>query len=117
MQALGDAIEGEADFEVFLGDRQVPELVLEDDRHFLRVARLETRRHPHAFGAGVESDEEMMLAREPLGGGFGEHRANHAAQRVLGQEVITDIVDRHGFVSQADDAPGWLHDSAATPSR
>ena len=39
----------------------------------------------------------MMLARQALLGGVGEHLAHHAAQRVLGQDVVADVIDGHGF--------------------
>ena len=84
MQPFRDAVEGEPDLEIVLGDLEVPELVLEDDRHLLRIARLEAGRYLHALGAGIEGDEEVVLAGKPLGGGFGEHRADDTPQGVLG---------------------------------
>ena len=39
----------------------------------------------------------MMLARQAVLGGVGEHLAHHAAQRVLGQDVVADVVGGHGF--------------------
>ena len=43
-QPLRNAVERQADLEGVLGDRQVPELVLEDDRHLLRILRAQPRR-------------------------------------------------------------------------
>jgi hypothetical protein len=34
----------------------------------------------------------MVLARQALFGGISHHAAHHAAERVLGQDVVTDIV-------------------------
>ncbi len=39
----------------------------------------------------------MMLARQPALGGVGQHLAHQAAQRVLGQEVVADMVGCHLF--------------------
>ena len=38
----------------------------------------------------------MMLAGQAVLGGVGQHVAHHAAQRVLGQEVVADVIDGHG---------------------
>ena len=47
---------------------------------------------------GVEGDVEMMVARQALFlGGVGEHVAHHAAQRLLGQKIVADMVG-HGRV-------------------
>ena len=41
----------------------------------------------------------MMLARQArCVATSDEHLAHHAAQRVLGQDVVADVVDGHGFV-------------------
>ena len=76
--------------------RQVPELVLEDDRHLFRILRQQPRRQLHALGLRHEGDEEMMLARQAMLGGIGQHLAQHAAQRVAGQHVVADMIGRHG---------------------
>ena len=39
----------------------------------------------------------MMLAGQALVlGGVGQHVADHAAQRLLGQDVVADVIDGHG---------------------
>ena len=43
-EAFGDAAEGEADLKALLGDHKVPELVLQDDGHFLGILRAHARR-------------------------------------------------------------------------
>ena len=40
--------EGEADLERVLVDREIPELVLEDDRHLVRIFLPQTLRNPDA---------------------------------------------------------------------
>ena len=50
-QPLGDAAERQADLEAILGHHQVPELVLQDDRHLFRILRQQPRRQLHAVGA------------------------------------------------------------------
>ena len=61
-QPLRHAAERQADLEGLVGHLEIPELVLQDDGHFLRVLRAQRGRQPHALGGGVEGDEEMMLA-------------------------------------------------------
>ena len=78
-------------------DDQVPELVLQHDRHFLGILRAACAADSsHALGAGVERDVEMMLARQAVLGGVLEHRVHDAAQRLLGQDVVADVIDGHG---------------------
>src|SRR5258705_13662597 len=38
----------------------------------------------------------MVLARKAIPGGIFKYRAHHAAQGLLGQDVISDVVDGHG---------------------
>ena len=75
---------------------KIPELMLQDDRHLLRVLRVHPRRQLHARGIGGEGDLEMMVARQALLGDVGEHGAHDAAQRGLRQDVVADMIDRHG---------------------
>ena len=54
------------------------------------------RRELHAGRARVERDVEMMLARQAAGlGHVGEHAAHHRTQRLLGQQIVADVIDRH----------------------
>ena len=71
-QPLGHAREGEADLEGVLGDAEVPELVLEDDGHVLRVLLAKRLLHAHARGLGAERDVEMVLAHQPVPGRVGQ---------------------------------------------
>ena len=75
--------------------RQIPELVLQHDGHFFRILLAHARGELHAGRAGVERDIEMMLARQPGFRRIGEHAAHHRAQRLLGQQIVADVVDRH----------------------
>jgi len=70
-QPLGDAAERQTDLETILCHHQVPELMLQDDRHLFRILRQKPRRQLHAVGGGQEGDEEMMLARQAVFGGVG----------------------------------------------
>ncbi|GAA0029023.1 hypothetical protein BROWWM01_31550 [Bradyrhizobium ottawaense] len=38
----------------------------------------------------------MVLARQALGRGIGQHLPQHAAQRVAGQHIVSDMIGRHG---------------------
>ena len=42
----------------------------------------------------------MMVAGQALLGGVGQHVAHHAAQRVLGENVVADVIDGHGANSR-----------------
>ena len=76
--------------------REIPELVLQHDGHFFRVLLAHARGELHAGRARVERDVEMMLARQRAGlGHIGQHAAHHRAQRLLGQEIVADVVDGH----------------------
>src|SRR5215472_15868837 len=61
-EPLWNAAERQADLEAILRHHQIPELVLQDDGHLLRVLREQPRRQLYALGLGEEGDEEMMLA-------------------------------------------------------
>jgi hypothetical protein len=69
---------------------QIPELVLEHDRHFLRMFLAQAAGDLHAVAARVEGNEEMMIAGQPAGRDVGEHLFDDAAQRVLGEQVVPD---------------------------
>ena len=83
---------------------EIPELVLQDDGHLLGILRAQPVRHAHAVGVGVEGDVEMMVAGQALLGRFGEHAAHHAAQRLLGQEIVADLVG-HGPSGNRQERP------------
>jgi hypothetical protein len=38
-----------------------------------------------------------MVAGQPFFGGIGKHFANHAAQRLLCQQIVADVIDGHGI--------------------
>src|SRR5262249_16713434 len=94
-EALGYSIERQPDLELLLGDDQIPELVLQNDRHLLRILLAQARRYPHAGRARVERDVEMVLAREPILGRVAQHALHDAAQRLVGQEIVADMVGGH----------------------
>src|SRR5262249_49931441 len=97
---FGHVGERKADFEMSLGDLQVPELVLDDDGHLLRILGLEVLGDADTRGAGQEGDEEMMIAWEPAGRcDLCQNLANDPAQRVLCQNVVADVVLPHAFLS------------------
>ena len=94
-ELFGDAAEGKPDLEALLVYAQVPKLMLQDDGHLFRILRPQPVGNPHALGMGVEGDVKMMVARQAFLGGVGEHAAHHAAQRLLGQKIVADLVG-HG---------------------
>jgi hypothetical protein len=96
VKPLGDPVERQADFEVRLGDHQIPELVLQHDGHLFGILLVQPLGDAHARRAGVERDVEMMLARQHAGfGDVNQHPAHDGAQRLLGQQIIADVVDGH----------------------
>jgi hypothetical protein len=72
----------------FLVHPQVPELVLQDDGHLLRILRAQPRRDDHAGVVGPEGDIEMMLAGQAVDRGMGDRPRNHLAERLLGPFVV-----------------------------
>ena len=95
-----NSAERQADLELVVADFQIPELVLEDDGHLLRILPEQPLGNAHAIGLGGEGDVEMVLARQALFDGVDEHAAHYAAQRLLGQEIVADLVghaDIRGF--------------------
>ena len=91
----GHAAERQADLERIVADREIPELVLQHDGHRLRILRPHPLGQPHARRHGVECDLEMVLARQAVLGGIRQHGAHDAAQRRLGENVVTDVVYGH----------------------
>src|SRR5712671_7341170 len=69
--------------------------MLKNDRHLLRILRQQPRRKLHALGGRQEGDEEMVLAREPVLGGIGQYAAQHPAQRLARQHVVSDMIGGH----------------------
>ena len=94
-QSFGLAGEVEVHFERVLGDHQVPELMLQDDRHLVGKAALDRGRNDDPRRVGLERDVEVMVADEAGARSVGEHLAHHGAQRVLHQEVVANEVGRH----------------------
>jgi hypothetical protein len=53
-EAFRNAAERKADLESFLVDFQIPELVLQDNRHFVGILGAQAIRQANAVGAGIE---------------------------------------------------------------
>jgi hypothetical protein len=97
---LGDAAEVQRDREAVLHHRQVLEPLLQDDRHVLRVALLQRRRHVHARMRRVEVDEKMVLSRQPFAGDLSQNVRHHLAERLVHQHAVIDRL-RHMPVRSA----------------
>src|SRR6185437_6037430 len=91
-ELLRHAAERKADRETGFVDLEIPELVLQDDGHLLGVLRLDPVGQAHALGAGVERDVEVVLAGQTLLRRVGQHVAHDAAQRLLGEKIVADVV-------------------------
>ena len=73
---------------IFL-DLQIPEAVLQHDRHFIGKFGDQMRRNIDADGLRLEGDIEMMLARQAvITDDLAEHAADHGAQRILHDFII-----------------------------
>ena len=94
--AFGYAAERQAHFEGLLGHREVPELMLQDDGHVLRILRPHAFGKPHAGRRGAEGDLEMMLAGKAILGDVGKHRAHDAAQGRLREDIVANVIEGHG---------------------
>ncbi len=101
-QHLRVALKRKPDFESLLGDAEIPELMLEDDGHFVREFLAQLGREPHARRIGAEGDDEMVVAGQAVARRLGQHLAENGAQGVLHQEIVTDEISRHSNVP----APG-----------
>src|SRR6478735_852301 len=84
-QPLWNAAERQSDLEAIFRNLEVPELVLQDDCHLLRILREQPRRQLDALGPGQKGDEEMVFARQAMRGGVGQYPPQHATQRVARQ--------------------------------
>src|SRR5690606_25694275 len=64
-QPLRDAVECQLHLEANIADDELPEAMLEHDRHFFGVFALEAFRDHDARMAGVEGNIEVMVAGKP----------------------------------------------------
>ena len=69
----------------------------EVNKDLLRILRPHALRELHAFRPGIERHVEMVLPGQAVPRSILQHGAHHAAQRVLGQDIVTDVVDGHGW--------------------
>ena len=94
-RVLTDAAERQSDLETIRRHREIPELVLQDDGHFLRILRKQSGRYLYALRPGEERDVEMMVPWQAVFGGVRQHLPQHAAQRVAREDVISDVICGH----------------------
>ena len=89
---------GQPDFEIGVGNLQIPELMLDDDGHLLRIAFLQIAGYADAGSVGEKGDVEVVIARQGAGGGdFAQDFANDASQGVLRQNVVSYLVPHRPF--------------------
>src|SRR5690606_37848470 len=87
--------EGQADLKRRIGDGQIPELMLKDDRHLLRITLAQARGYSYPRGPGGEGDVEMMVAGKTGASRLDQNLAHDAAQRLLDEHVVADEVFGH----------------------
>src|SRR3546814_2734369 len=98
VQALPHVVEAQGHGERRLVQFQVPELVLDDDGHFVRILRAQMLRQPHVRMIGAECDVEMMVARQAMPADLDQRLAQHAAQRALDHSDVSQQIS-HEFGS------------------
>ena len=94
-EPLRHAREGQPDLEAALGHGKIPVLMLQDDRHVLRVFLAQTVRHSYPGEVGAERDVEVMVAGKAVLRRVAEDLAHDPFERVLHQEVVADQVFGH----------------------
>ena len=99
MQFFRHVGEGEPNIKGVLVDLEIPELVLQHDRHLLGILFAHPVGHLNARRIRDESNEEVMVARQARLGDFRQYFADHATQRILHENVIADHVFGHRFAS------------------
>ncbi len=87
-----DLVEREANAEAVILNLQVPELVLQDNGHFVRKTLTQALWNVHAGGTGFERDIEVVHARKHASTGcnLAQHTANNRAQGLLHDFVVGD---------------------------
>jgi hypothetical protein len=82
-------IERQADLEAVVQHAQIPEPVLDDDRHLVGKALRQVARNLDPRSRGLEGDVEVMTARQPAALlDDRQHAADHRAQRFLDDFVV-----------------------------
>ena len=87
-QMLGSAPEIERHAEALVVNLQIPELMLQDDRHFVRILGAQFGRQPNAFRRCPERDVKMVVPRQPVPGGVQQRLMNDAPQGILDPLII-----------------------------
>ena len=72
----------------FVVEGEVPELVLQDDGHFLRILRADPLRDLHAGVIGAECDIEMVAAGQTLQSHVFDRLRHDVPQRLLNPFLI-----------------------------
>lgn len=90
-QLCGSLIEAQSYLEPVLADLEIPESILNDNRHFVGKPVGKMLRHLDAGGGGLEGDVKMMLSGKPSRRlDLAKYSAHHGAQRFLDDLVIRD---------------------------
>jgi hypothetical protein len=75
-----------------LRDGEIPELVLQHDRHVGRILLAHARGEAHAGVTGVKADIEVMFSRQAARGGIHKNAPDDLTQGILGQKVVADMI-------------------------
>ena len=76
-------------------DRQIPELVLENDGHFVGIFLAHRRGDGHARRLRLEGNVEMMIAGQAVASRIAKHLANNRSQGFLNQKIVSNMIGRH----------------------
>ncbi len=97
-QMLVHLVEAELDVEPLVVGDQPPELMLEDDRHLLRILLMQPVGDLHVGVVGAEGYVEMVVARQSTLGGTLERLAHDGAHRLFHHVVIAEQILAHRLV-------------------
>src|SRR6185295_6582519 len=89
------AAEPERNGEGLGSDREAPKLVLQDDRHLLGILIPEKTRYLDARKPGLETDVEVVLARQTVLDHLLQHTAHGVSQCLLEDGRVVDLVRVH----------------------
>ena len=92
VEPLRHSAEAQRHREGVLADREVPVLVLQDDRHLVGMARVQAGRDRDSRVRGPEGQVEVVLAREPLARRQAQRLAGHVAERLPDEPRVVERV-------------------------
>ena len=94
-QPLELLLKAQRDRKRVVADLEIPELVLQHDRHLVGKRSQQARGIATPGVVGRKADIEMMGAAQPVARDADQRVAHHAAQRALDHLVVLEQILRH----------------------